>query len=106
VGSVRDITDIAGATLAPLPVVSPAGAPDPEATLVSKESAQGGFLNRITGKAKAAYKEGVHLYFRDGKNEEALLSREFWMFIGAFIIVLSSIQIILTTSIPVWAPLV
>jgi len=40
------------------------------------------------------------------ENEEALLSREFWMFIGAFIIFLSSIQIILTTSIPVWAPLV
>jgi PAS domain S-box-containing protein len=72
VGSMRDITDIAGATLTTLPVVSLAGAPDSGATPVSKDSAQGGFLDRITGKAKAAYKEGVHLYFRDGKNEEAL----------------------------------
>jgi cytochrome c-type biogenesis protein CcmF len=39
------------------------------------------------------------------KSEEAINSREFWMFIGGFILLLSAIQIIITTSIPVWAPL-
>lgn len=39
------------------------------------------------------------------KTEEAINSREFWMFIGSFILLLSATQIILTTSIPVWAPL-
>jgi cytochrome c-type biogenesis protein CcmF len=37
--------------------------------------------------------------------EEASSSREFWMTIGAFILILSAIHIILVTSIPVWAPL-
>lgn len=40
------------------------------------------------------------------KTEEATLSREFWMFIGSFILLLSAIQISITTSIPVWSPLV
>jgi len=35
------------------------------------------------------------------KKEEILLSREFWMFLGSIIIVLSAFQIIFTTSIPV-----
>ena len=39
------------------------------------------------------------------KTEEEVLSREFWMFIGSVILFLSSIQIIITTSIPVWSPL-
>jgi cytochrome c-type biogenesis protein CcmF len=39
------------------------------------------------------------------KTEEATLSREFWMFIGSVILFLSSIQIIISTSIPVWSPL-
>ncbi|MCD6010893.1 MAG: cytochrome c assembly protein [Flavipsychrobacter sp.] len=39
------------------------------------------------------------------KSEEETLSREFWMFIGSVILFLSSIQIIITTSIPVWSPL-
>jgi cytochrome c-type biogenesis protein CcmF len=39
------------------------------------------------------------------KSEETINSREFWMFIGSFILALSATQIILTTSIPVWAPL-
>lgn len=34
--------------------------------------------------------------------EEAFLSREFWMFIGALVLLLSSIQMVFTTSIPVW----
>lgn len=38
--------------------------------------------------------------------EEAFLSREFWMFIGAFVLLISAAQIIISTSIPVWAPLV
>ncbi len=37
--------------------------------------------------------------------EEASSSREFWMTIGSFILILSAIHIILVTSIPVWAPL-
>ncbi len=39
------------------------------------------------------------------KTEEATLSREFWMFIGAVILFLAAVQISVTTSIPVWAPL-
>jgi len=39
------------------------------------------------------------------KTEEKTLSREFWMFIGSVVLFLSSLQIALTTSIPVWAPL-
>lgn len=38
------------------------------------------------------------------KNEEASSSREFWMFIGSFVLLLSAGHIILVTSIPVWAP--
>lgn len=34
--------------------------------------------------------------------EEAFLSREFWMFIGALVLLLSSVQMVFTTSIPVW----
>lgn len=37
--------------------------------------------------------------------EEAVLTREFWMFVGAFVLLLSAAQIIISTSIPVWAPL-
>ncbi|MCB9065180.1 MAG: cytochrome c biogenesis protein CcsA [Chitinophagales bacterium] len=39
------------------------------------------------------------------KTEEEVNSREFWMFIGSIILFLSAIQIIISTSIPVWAPL-
>jgi cytochrome c-type biogenesis protein CcmF len=39
------------------------------------------------------------------KTEEETLSREFWMFIGSVILFLASIQIAITTSIPVWSPL-
>jgi len=39
------------------------------------------------------------------KTEEETWSREFWMFVGSFILLLSSIQISITTSIPVWSPL-
>lgn len=39
------------------------------------------------------------------KTEENLDTREFWMFIGSFVLLLSALQIIITTSIPVWAPL-
>lgn len=39
------------------------------------------------------------------KTEENINSREFWMFIGSFVLFLSSLQIIISTSIPVWAPL-
>lgn len=39
------------------------------------------------------------------KSEEAMDTREFWMFIGSFVLLLSAMQIIITTSIPVWSPL-
>jgi cytochrome c-type biogenesis protein CcmF len=39
------------------------------------------------------------------KTEEATLSREFWMFVGSVVLFLSSVQIIISTSIPIWAPL-
>ena len=39
------------------------------------------------------------------KTEEETLSREFWMFIGSVILFLASIQIAISTSIPVWSPL-
>lgn len=39
------------------------------------------------------------------KTEEQINSREFWMFIGSFVLFLSGLQIIISTSIPVWAPL-
>ena len=39
------------------------------------------------------------------KQEEETASREFWMFIGSIVLLLSAIQISITTSIPVWSPL-
>ncbi len=36
------------------------------------------------------------------EREEELASREFWMFIGALVLLLSAIQMTFTTSIPVW----
>lgn len=36
------------------------------------------------------------------KEEEALSSREFWMFIGSLVLMISVIQITYTTSMPVW----
>jgi cytochrome c-type biogenesis protein CcmF len=39
------------------------------------------------------------------KTEENINTREFWMFIGSFVLLLSAVQIIISTSIPVWAPL-
>lgn len=38
------------------------------------------------------------------KTEEATSSREFWMFIGSVILLLSAVQIIFLTSLPVWSP--
>ncbi len=45
----------------------------------------------------------IAIHFKRIKSnlEENLLSREFWMFIGALVLVLSAFQIIFTTSIPV-----
>ena len=39
------------------------------------------------------------------KTEEDISSREFWMFIGSIVLLLSAAQIIFATSLPVWAPL-
>jgi cytochrome c-type biogenesis protein CcmF len=40
------------------------------------------------------------------RSEETTWSREFWMFVGSILLLLSSLQIAITTSIPVYAPLV
>ncbi len=52
---------------------------------------------------------GFFLFFKNIKSvpdrvgeEEALSSREFWMFIGALILMISVVQITYTTSMPVW----
>jgi len=39
------------------------------------------------------------------KTEEEASSREFWMFIGSFVLLLSALQISISTSVPVWSPL-
>jgi cytochrome c-type biogenesis protein CcmF len=44
---------------------------------------------------------GYHLHFPKQKQEEDIWSREFWMFIGSLILLLSALQIIFTTSLPV-----
>jgi Cytochrome c biogenesis factor len=38
----------------------------------------------------------------DVKKEESTYSREFWMFVGALVLLIAAIQITFTTSIPVW----
>jgi cytochrome c-type biogenesis protein CcmF len=52
---------------------------------------------------------GLYLFFKNfkkipdhKKEEEALASREFWMFIGALVLMISVVQITYTTSMPVW----
>lgn len=44
---------------------------------------------------------GYFLHFPRQKDEEDIWSREFWMFIGSLILLLSALQIIFTTSLPV-----
>ena len=39
------------------------------------------------------------------KTEEAASSREFWMFIGSFLFLISAAHIVIVTSVPVWAPI-
>jgi cytochrome c-type biogenesis protein CcmF len=41
-------------------------------------------------------------YFPKHTEEEGLWSREFWMFVGAIILLVSSFQIMFNTSLPVW----
>lgn len=52
---------------------------------------------------------GLFLFFKNykkipdiKKDEEALSSREFWMFIGSLVLMISVVQITYTTSMPVW----
>ncbi len=51
---------------------------------------------------------GVFLLFKNRKNfpkhteEEGIWSREFWMFVGAIVLLVSSFQIMFYTSMPVW----
>jgi PAS domain S-box-containing protein len=70
-GVVRDIT----ASIKDVPVqpVSPL-APEPavQAAAAEAPAAGGGFLDRLLGKATAAYKEGVYLYAKDLNYREAI----------------------------------
>jgi len=68
VGSVRDITEIA-ATLIKEPVPSITGE---DQAAPATTAGTGGFLNRITGKAKSEYRAGVKSYYNDGNYDEAL----------------------------------
>ena len=45
---------------------------------------------------------GYYKFFPKQKEEEPFWSREFWMFVGAIVLTLSALQIISTTSIPVF----
>jgi len=72
VSSVRDITDITGASMKSVPVATPVTGQSAEPDSKEKEPAPGGFLERITGKAKSSYKQGVRLYYREGNYEEAI----------------------------------
>ncbi|MGD1004293.1 MAG: response regulator [Methanoregulaceae archaeon] len=67
VSSVRDITGSEAAKLKPT-----LQAPAPSLETIEKAPTHGGFLERITGRAKASYKEGVRLYFKEGKFEDAV----------------------------------
>jgi PAS domain S-box-containing protein len=69
-GSVRDITDLAGFTLKGVPS-QPAGVPAPEPA-EEKGPVPGGIFDRITGKARSFYKQGVRLYYSEGKYDEGI----------------------------------
>jgi len=69
-GSVRDITDLAGFTLKVVPS-QPAGVSAPESA-EEKGSVSGGIFDRITGKARSFYKQGVRLYYSEGKYDEGI----------------------------------
>jgi len=73
VGSVRDITGVAGSALKGVSS-QPAGGGSaaPGFAPEEKVSIQGGILDRLTGKAKSAYKQGVRLYYREGKYDEGI----------------------------------
>ena len=70
-GSVRDITDLAGETLKGISP-RPAEIPVHEPVHGEKVPVPGGVFDRITGKAKSSYKQGVRLYYREGKYEEGI----------------------------------
>jgi PAS domain S-box-containing protein len=69
IGSVRDITDLA-ATALKSTVSVPQSVSLPSASV--SIPVQAGLLDRITGKAKAAYRQGVRLCYKEGKPEEAI----------------------------------
>jgi PAS domain S-box-containing protein len=69
-GSVRDITDLAGFTLKGAPS-QPTGVPAPEPA-EEKGPVSGGILDRITGKARSFYRQGVRLYYSEGKYDEGI----------------------------------
>jgi DNA-binding response OmpR family regulator len=66
IGSVKDITDDFGQELLrqPLPQVTESTTPS--------VPAKGGMFDKILGKAKVSHKEGLRLYFREGKYAEAI----------------------------------
>jgi CheY-like chemotaxis protein len=67
-GKIRDITEEMGPELANKPKTMIAGAASPE----SATSSAVGMFDKILGKAKVSYKEGLRLSFREGKHAEAI----------------------------------
>jgi PAS domain S-box-containing protein len=70
-GSVRDITDLAGFTLKGVSS-QPAGVSAPEPAAEEKVPVSGGIFDRITGKARSFYKQGVRLYYSEGKFDDGI----------------------------------
>jgi DNA-binding response OmpR family regulator len=67
-GKVKDITDELGPELLTQPAQAiPASTPDTAAV-----SATVGMFDKIRGKAKTSYREGMRLYYREGKYAEAI----------------------------------
>jgi DNA-binding response OmpR family regulator/Flp pilus assembly protein TadD len=67
-GKIRDITEEMGPELANIPKAMTAGA----STVEPVTSSTVGMFDKILGKAKVSYKEGLKLSFREGKHAEAI----------------------------------
>ncbi len=68
IGSVKDITDGLGPELL-RQTIPPVGVP---ANSLPSPVAKGGMFDKFLGKAKTSHKEGLRLYFREGKYAEAI----------------------------------
>jgi CheY-like chemotaxis protein len=73
IGAVRDITDLLGTELLkqPAPVEVEAKG---SAKMEPAARGQGKMFDRILGKAKSQYQEGLRLYYREGRFEDAIVA--------------------------------